>query len=141
MIVIDTGALFATLVATEIHHDRARTALEGERPPYILSPFVLCELDYLLATRTSVETELRFLTEVAEGAYELASFDRDDVAAATNVVARYRDLGIGLADASVVVLADRLGTDRVFTLDERHFRTLRTRGGGAFTLLPADAEN
>lgn len=46
---------------------------------------------------------------------------------------------MGLADASLVVLAHRYGTDRLLTLDERHFRVLRTREGQPFRLLPADA--
>ena len=54
------------------------------------------------------------------------------------MLASHSDLMIGLADASVVVLAARYGTNRVLTLDERHFRVLRTPGGEYFTLLPAD---
>jgi hypothetical protein len=48
---------------------------------------------------------------------------------------------IGLTDASLVVLAERLGTTDIATLDERHFRTLRPLAGGvdAFRLLPADS--
>ena len=65
-------------------------------------------------------------------------FVGDDMAAAANVVAAYADLGIGLADASLVVLAGRFETNRILTLDERHFRTLRTPAGEPFTLLPAD---
>ncbi|PYQ58058.1 MAG: VapC toxin family PIN domain ribonuclease, partial [Acidobacteria bacterium] len=50
----------------------------------------------------------------------------------------YHDLNIGLADASIVVLAKRYDTRDVLTLDERHFRTLRFRRR-AFRILPADA--
>jgi len=57
---------------------------------------------------------------------------------AADVIDRYRDLEIGLADASIVVLAGREQTDRVLTLDERHLRALRTLGGRPFVLLPAD---
>jgi predicted nucleic acid-binding protein len=71
--------------------------------------------------------------------YELAGFGVNDVATAVDVVQRYHDLEIGLTDASIVVLAARYGTDRVFTLDERHFRPLRTLAGRPFRLLPADA--
>jgi predicted nucleic acid-binding protein len=60
-----------------------------------------------------------------------------DVAAATEIVERYRDQELGLADASIVVLAERYGTTDVLTLDERHFRVLRTQDGRAFRLLPA----
>lgn len=48
----------------------------------------------------------------------------------------YEDQGIGLTDASLVVLAHRYRTDRLLTLDHRHFRILRTAAGGSFTLLP-----
>ena len=44
-----------------------------------------------------------------------------------------------MADAAIVVLAGRYGTDRVLTLDERHFRALRAAGSMPFRLLPADA--
>jgi predicted nucleic acid-binding protein len=54
------------------------------------------------------------------------------------VIGRYAALEIGLADASIVVLANRHGIRDVLTLDERHFRTLRGPGGRPFRLLPAD---
>lgn len=139
MIVADTSGLFAALVDTEVHHDAARAALEGEPGPIVLSPFVLCELDYLLSTRTALEAELQLLADVAAEAYDLAAFNSRDVAAAHGLIDRYRDLGIGLADASVVLLAERYETERLLTLDERHFRALRTSAGAHFTLLPADS--
>ena len=139
MIVLDTGGLFAALNPDQHEHGAARAALELEHPPYVLSPFVLTELDYLMTTRGGVDPELALLGQVSGRAYELASFDADDVARAAAVIEQYRDLRLGLADASIVVLADRYGTDRVLTLDERHFRVVRPLQGGYFTLLPADA--
>jgi len=139
LILLDTSAMFAALVGTEVHHARARSVLELEQPPFVLSPFVLCELDYLLATRVSTATELALLDEVSAGAYQLAAFASTDIAEARRVVERYGDLGIGLADASIVVLSRRFRTNRVFTLDERHFRALKTAAGRPFRLLPADA--
>jgi predicted nucleic acid-binding protein len=139
LILLDSSGLFAALVDTEVHHEQCRSALEQGSLPFILSPFVLCELDYLLASSVGVEPELELLEDVAAGAYELVSLDGGDVAAAHDLIQRYRDLGIGLADASIVVLAGRYETDRVLTLDERHFRVLRTPNGRPFTILPADA--
>jgi predicted nucleic acid-binding protein len=56
------------------------------------------------------------------------------------VAERYADTRLGLADASLVALAGRLGTIDIATLGERHFRAVRPLAGGtAFTLLPADA--
>jgi predicted nucleic acid-binding protein len=53
---------------------------------------------------------------------------------------RYGDFDISLADASLVVLADRYDAQDVLTLDERHFRVLRGRRGRPFRILPADPD-
>jgi len=53
-------------------------------------------------------------------------------------VARYRDLRLGLADASLVVLAKRYGSRRILTFDERAFRVVVPLQGGSFTSLPGD---
>ena len=116
----------------------SRCLLEADPGPLVLSPFTLAEVDYLLGTRSGVGSELSFLAEVAEGRYRLMPFTAEDVKEAAGVVDRYRDLRIGLADASLVVLAGKLRTDRVLTLDKRHFRTLRTPAGAPFVILPAD---
>lgn len=49
---------------------------------------------------------------------------------------RYADLGLGGTDASVVAIAERLGIDKIATLDRRHFSVVRPRHVEAFTLLP-----
>ncbi len=136
MIIIDTSGLLAAVDSRQRHHGQARKALQGEKGPVPLSPFVLAELDYLVTNRVGMVAELALLAQIAAGAYELASFDADDVRVAAGIVEQYRDLEIGLADASIVVLAHRYRTDRVLTLDTRHFRTLRTIRGGPFTILP-----
>lgn len=97
------------------------------------------EIDHIVSSRIGTIPALRFLEDVAAGAYELSVLDRTDVARAVTVMRDYGDMQVGLADATVVVLAARMGTDRILTLDERHFRAIRPLQGGAFTVLPADA--
>lgn len=109
------------------------------RAPYILSPFILTEIDYLLSTRVGFSAECAFLEEVGRGAYRLESFAASDVQRALAVLERFGDLDVGLADASIVVLAERYGARDVLTLDERHFRPLRTFSGLPFRLIPADS--
>lgn len=139
MILLDTSGLLAAIDAGQSQHRAAADALRALPPPWILSPFVLAELDYLLATRVGVRAERALLAEVAGGVYRIEGFEAEDVAAAERVIRRYADLEIGLADASIVVLANRYGLRDVLTLDERHFRALRGPGGRPFRLLPADA--
>jgi hypothetical protein len=86
-----------------------------------------------------VAAERAFLAEIGRGVYRLEAFDADDARDAERVIGRYASLGIGLADASLVVLASRYGVRDVLTLDERHFRVLRAAAGRSFRILPADA--
>lgn len=139
MILLDTSGLLSAIDGSQRHHAAARRALEAAPPPWLLSPFVLAELDDLLATRVGVPAERALLAEVGRGVYRLEAFDADDVAAAERLIRRYVALEIGLADASLVVLAARYGVRDLLTLDERHFRALRGPGGRPFRILPADA--
>jgi predicted nucleic acid-binding protein len=139
LILIDTSGLLAALNSHDRHHRAAVAVLRSTPPPRLLSPFVLAELDYLLAARVGEAAERSLLAEVGRGAYTLEQFSAEDVSAAVRVIDRYGEATIGLADASVVVLADRHGIGEVLTLDERRFRILRWGQRRRFTLLPADA--
>jgi uncharacterized protein len=138
VILLDTSGLLAAIDGSQRQHSAAARVLRAAEPPLLLSPFVLAELDYLLATRMGASAELALLEEVGAGAYQLEPFERQDVVAATEVLSAYPSLDLGLADASIVVLAARHGTLDVLTLDERHFRALRGPKGRPFRLLPAD---
>ncbi len=131
-LIVDTSGLVAALVSHQRLHAAALEALEAEEGRLVLSPFVLA-VHLVLSSRGGAEVELGwFLEDVSAARYELPGFSSTDVGAAGEVIARYRDLGIGLADASLVVLAERYGTRRILTLDERHFRTLRASDGSTF---------
>jgi predicted nucleic acid-binding protein len=66
----------------------------------------------------------------------MEAFDADDIGRARDIIERYSNLGIGLADASLVVLADRYRINEVLTLDRRHFQSLRRSNGRPFRILP-----
>jgi uncharacterized protein len=138
VILLDTSGLLAAIDSSQRHHRQAAAALREARGPLLLSPFVLAELDYLLATKVGSQSELALLAEVGRGAYRLEPFEAADIAIAADVVDTYADLEVGLADASIVVLSQRHEVLDLLTLDERHFRTLRGSADRPFRLLPAD---
>ncbi len=138
MILLDTSGLLSALDASQSHHEEAAASLASARPPLLLSPFVLAELDCLIASRVGSTARASLLEEVARGAYTLEPIGAKDVTSAHAIIERYADLGISLADASIVVLASRHRVREVLTLDERHFRVL-SADGKPFRLLPADA--
>lgn len=139
MILLDTSGLLAWVDARQLRHQEVAAAMECCQGPFLLSPFVLAEIDYLLATRVGFSAQRAILEEVARGAFRLEPFTPADVARSLSLMERFADLAPGLADVSIVVLADRCGARDLLTLDERHFRVLGRADGIPFRLLPADA--
>lgn len=88
--------------------------------------------------RLGAEAARILADDVAAGAYTLAGLTAGDVADCVGLDRTYGDLGIGLTDASLVVLAARAPTRLLLTLDERQFRAVRPLSGGSFRPLPAD---
>jgi uncharacterized protein len=138
MILVDTSAALQLASSTAHRHTDVVKVIDELAGPFLLSPFVLAELDYMLGTRHGQSAQMAMLAEVVDGAYELAQFDRGDVHSATKVIRQYEDLRIGLADASIVVLAKKYQTVDVLTFDARHFRAMGGPGGHPFRLLPDD---
>ena len=138
MILVDTCGLLAALFPDQRGHPECARILTEMEGPFLLSPFVLAELDYLVAKLANTQTELQLLDEVDSGAYALTPFVDGDVKA-KSLIEQYCDLGIGLADASIVVSARRHRTREVLTLNERHFRVLTGPGERAFRIIPADS--
>lgn len=139
MIVVDTSGILASKDESHPQHEAAAAVLVQSDVELLLSPFVLAESDYMLATRLGQAAARELLDDVALGAYELVDFDAGDVRSANGIIDRYPDLNVGIADASLVVIAARFQTTRLLTFDERHFRAVAPLWGApAFTLLPKD---
>jgi predicted nucleic acid-binding protein len=137
-VIVDTSALLAFFDTDEPDHRAVAEVLTDPAEPIVVSPFVVAELDYLVATRHGVTAELAVLAELAGGAWDLPGFDAADLRQAARLIERYADQHVGVADASNVVLAGRYQTRTIVTLDRRHFDKLRPLDGGRFTVLPAN---
>jgi len=140
MILVDTSGLLAALSPSQRLHRECAAVLTGARGPFLLPAYVLAELDHLVRRLIGLEAELALLGEVVREAYQVVDFGPTDLQRACQIIEQHSDHDIGLADASLVVLSERLGITDLLTLDERHFRTLRGVGGEPFRILPADAK-
>ena len=134
-VIVDTSALLAFFDASEPDHD-AVSAVIGTADMLVVSPYVVAELDYLVATRHGVDDELAVLEELTGGAWDLPAFDQEGLRRCSEVISGYRDQAIGVADASIVVLAERYRTRAIASLDHRHFDVLRSLDGRSFDVLP-----
>ncbi|MGH3929120.1 MAG: PIN domain-containing protein [Pseudonocardiaceae bacterium] len=135
--ICDTSGLLAAFDATDQAHNDALRALQASTDP-VVSPLVIAELDYLLRCRVSTHAAHLAIEELAGGAYDIPAFGPPDLQRALEIDRRFTDLGLGITDASLVVLAARYETRDLLTLDHRHFRQLPPLQGGRFRLLPVD---
>lgn len=138
-LIVDAGTLFAQADGDDPEHEAVVALFEDERGPLITSQVAVAEADYLILSRLGVDVELAFLDDLAAGTFLVDCLDRKELGLARDLVCRYRDLELGLADASLAVLADRHRTDRIASFDECAFRAMTPLRGDAFTILPADS--
>src|SRR5919197_666963 len=81
-------------------------------------------------------TEVAFLKSFRGDGFQIAQLENDDIPRLTELVETYVDLPLGLVDAAVITIAERLGLAEIATIDRRHFTVVRPRNIPAFTLLP-----
>lgn len=135
-LLLDTGPLVALADRNDRMQPAVESLLRDDRGPLVVPAPVSAEVDYLLARRLGEDVRLAFLDDVAAGRFVVECLRDEDYATVAELERRYSDLAPGLADLSLVVLAHRHGTQRLATLDTRHFHALRPLDGGSFTLLP-----
>ncbi|MGO9903312.1 MAG: type II toxin-antitoxin system VapC family toxin [Solirubrobacteraceae bacterium] len=138
-LLIDAGPLVALADPDEPRRETILELLISEPDALVIPAPTTAEIDYLLGRRFGHAARWAFLRDLAAGRFVVAALDREDYATIVGLEARYADLQLGLADCALVVLADRYQTERILSFDERHFRTVTSLRGEAFTLLPADA--
>jgi len=139
VIVVDTSIIVAYMNAADDFHAAVAGWLDGADEDLATTPLIIAEVDYLVGARGGPTARRALYRDLAAGAY-LVEWWPGAMASVVKIAGRYADTGLGLADASLVALAERIGTIEIATLDERHFRAVRPLAGGkAFRLLPADA--
>jgi len=132
--IVDAGPLYAAANVNDQDHERCARVLEDRSLDFVVPALVVAEVCYLLGSRLGAATEAEFLRGLT--AIEVEAPTIEDWENIAVLVERYGDFPLGGTDASVAVLAERLGTDLIVTLDRRHFGAIRMSGGGSFRLLP-----
>jgi predicted nucleic acid-binding protein len=132
--IVDAGPLFAAADTTEPDHERCIEVLSRGDVDLVIPSLVVAEVTYLIGTRIGPAAEARFLNGLAS--LEVEAPQPDDWIRIADLVDKYADFPLGGTDASVIALAERLGTPTVITLDRRHFGTVRPKHCESLTLLP-----
>ena len=134
-VLVDAGPLVAIVDRGDTHHARCVEALQGLREPLMTVWPAVTEAMFLV--RESWPAQAALLEMLESGAVGLLPLDEDDVPRMTELMAKYRDLPMDLADAALVRVAERERLRHVFTLDQRDFRVYRPAGLGRLSLIPS----
>jgi uncharacterized protein len=134
-LVTDTSVLYAALVPDDAAHARCHALLASSRTVTIPAPLI-GELDWLGRARGRLFVTDLLLGSVLDGSLSVAELDLEDWERVRVLVGRYSDLPLGVFDASVVAVAERLEQPAIATLDRRHFSVVKPRHVRRFELLP-----
>jgi predicted nucleic acid-binding protein len=127
MILADTGPLVALFDPKDALHGRCVTILKGIHEPISTTTPVLTEAFHMLDPQSVGSDRLRAF--VAKGGLSIWFLDRQRLSRAFELMEVYADHPMDLADASLIVAAETLGTQKVFTIDRKDFETYRIRRG------------
>lgn len=134
MILVDAGPLVAVLHRDDRNHARCVGALRSLREPVGTTWPVISEAMHLLGFSWDAQDALWDL--IATEALRLVLIDTADVPRMRQLMQKYKNLPMGLADASLVRIAEREGIRRVFTIDRRDFALYRPAKIGRFQVIP-----
>jgi hypothetical protein len=133
MILVDTGPLVALLDPKDGQHGRCVKVLQGIREPIQTTVPALTEAFHMLGPASLGSDRLRDF--VVKGGLSVWFFDRATLTRAFELMELYSDQPMDLADASLVVAAESLGTRRVFTINRKDFAIYRVRRGHRYFAL------
>ena len=131
---VDAGPLLAAIDLRDVNHHRSVEVLRRRELELIVPALVVAEVAHFAGNRFGPAIEAAFIRGL--GSVEVEAPGIDDWPLIADLVEQYGDFPLGTTDASIAVLADRLDTDLIVTLDRHHFGAIRSPGGRAFRLLP-----
>jgi len=135
-VVVDTGVIYALADRRDAWHQRAVAWLGSFKGRMVVPVTVVPEACYLLNTHLFPDAEAAFVRSLANGELKLEQVDESDMTRALEILTAYADANIGLVDATVVAVAERLKASTVLTTDRRHFSLIRPKHRERFLLAP-----
>jgi uncharacterized protein len=135
MIIADTGFWLALADTNDRYHQNAVEALGVLSEGLISTWPVITETCHMLATRLGAVPLHTFIRSARDGAFEIFDVQVAHLSRIERLMVKYQELPMDLADASLVILAEELGSGRILSTDQRDFRTYRWKSRKPFTNL------
>jgi len=135
MILTDTGFFVALGNRNDQFHAQAKQQLVRLKEPLITTDPVIVETAYLLLERCGQQEQFQFLNQLAQGSIEIFQLENHHLKRMLELMMKYANLPMDLADASLVVLAEEMKENRILTTDFRDFSVYRWDNNQAFQVL------
>lgn len=136
MLIVDTGPFVAVTDVDDPDHGACDELLATAPGPIVTTALVIAEAGFLIDRQVGAHAEAALVADIVEGRIVVESLTAADWQRILELVRTYADMPLGVADASLVALAERHRVDCIATLDHRHFRVVRPAHVPAFTLVP-----
>jgi uncharacterized protein len=133
-LLIDTGPLLAAFNQRDQHHAFAVGIMRQHNQPFVTSMAVMTEIMYLARARLGSHVQEKLLVMIERGDILVEHTTPNDFARIAKLMHKYQDMPMDFADATLVALAERLGTKRIFTIDS-DFLLYRWQDKYAFELV------
>jgi uncharacterized protein len=135
-LVLDTGPILAALDADDPDHERSAALIANSRERLVVVAPTLIEIDYWIRKRMQLAVWDAFTRDVESGAYQLEQLSATDLLRVAELEREYENLDLGMVDAAVIAVCERLDERKVATLDRRHFGVVRPRHCERLEILP-----
>lgn len=133
-LLLDTGAFVALVNGSERRHGDCVAVLEGWTGAIVTTEAVLTETLHLIGPRWRAQDAC--LEFVRRRAFLLVPSSQAVIGRVSVLMAKYQDVPMDYADATLVALGEELEANVIFTLDLRGFSTYRLKGRKAFQIVP-----
>ena len=131
---LDTGPLVAYLDADDAFHDLVSDALDRFSGQLVTTSAVVTEAMHFVAEASQGPDVLVDFLEIS-GTRVAECCQPGELKSAVKLMRKYADTPMDFADASLILLGDRLRQHQICTLDRRGFSTYRTSTGKRFKLV------
>ncbi|WP_280396615.1 type II toxin-antitoxin system VapC family toxin [Nocardia carnea] len=133
-LIVDANVLVAVMNRRDKRNQEMRALLASRSDEFVITPYVVAEVTYLLQKYAGAHAEIQFMEAVAKGTFR-EEFDPADTRRIIELMRQFAGFPLGAADASLIAVAERLAIKEIATVDN-HFRAVKTSGLDYLTILP-----
>ena len=134
-IIIDTSCIVGLVDRSCSKHEEIKKIISEEHNDIIVTSPVIPEACYMLNKKFGSEIEIKFIEEIITANIQIEILKFPDILRVSEILKKYKSLDIGFVDASITAISERLGINKLLTLDNRHFNSIIPLGFDYFEIL------